>query len=115
MTVTEIANIFSQLPADRQQEALAHMRWLLDEAKIDARLAAENRESVDSLGLSRRARNALQRWDDDRDQYVKIRTLAELRHLTEFDLKHSPGMGKVSIAEIKAALAEHGLSLWPAD
>jgi DNA-directed RNA polymerase alpha subunit len=57
----------------------------------------------DGTGISTRIANAL--WRDG------IETLGDLTKRTEADLLDIPNLGPACLAVVKAALAEHGLSL----
>jgi hypothetical protein len=71
---------------------------------------------IDVHPWSGRLRNAFQNWqryDDNDGRYIDepIRTFADLCSITEPELHRYPNIGKVSIAEIKTALAKYGLKL----
>jgi len=67
---------------------------------------------LEDLGLSTRALNALlyrRGWYDDKARPIK--TLGELASLTKNDLRYTPYIGPVTIAEIIEALGKFGLKL----
>jgi DNA-directed RNA polymerase subunit alpha len=60
-------------------------------------------QTIDWLNLKRVARNSLRR--------VGVDTVGKLIDLTEWQLLSAPGLGKKSLAEVKAALANMDLNL----
>lgn len=62
---------------------------------------------LEKLELSTRAQNCLLR--DSRYGGLGIRTVAELMRMTEAELLSVRNFGRVSLAEVKTALAEIGL------
>jgi DNA-directed RNA polymerase alpha subunit len=71
--------------------------------------------SVDEVGWSTRVRNILangiETYRNGGRVGIPIHTLGDLCALTEMDLYRADACGKVTIAEIRATLAEHGLML----
>lgn len=63
-------------------------------------------ESVDELNLSVRSANCLQYY-----QGAGVRLIGELVQLSEVDLLKTKNFGRLSLKEVKMALAEHGLQL----
>jgi DNA-directed RNA polymerase subunit alpha len=64
-------------------------------------------KDIEVLGLSLRVENALRARDE------RVDTVGRLIALSEVDVLKSPALGKKSLEEIKAMLAEHGLALAP--
>ena len=101
----EAHGISGQRAADIQNKALLRIQRKLDEAARQERLAPDNvlNAPIEDLDLSERARNPLRR--------SRIDTIGDLIGKTEDDLLYITNFGEVSLAEVKAKLAELELSL----